>query len=254
MNEPSISIVTPTLNAAKYLSGCLDSVCSQAYPNVEHFVVDGGSGDATIALAEAAAGVSIVVLRGSNQAQAINMGFRRSSGEILAWLNADDRYAPGALELIARQFAADGTVDVVFGDCLVVDHRGRPLWSEQPGAYDFQRLLRHGNYLPQPAVFLRRRVLERVGFLDESFEYGMDYEFWLRLRGCRVQYLPRVLATFCWHPTSKTARSQIGNWREGLRAARRHGGGWTLPLAWSFSRMLLTVARQRLEYAVSARA
>src|SRR5262249_40846214 len=186
-----------------------------AYPNVEHLVVDGGSSDTTIALAQATPGVSTVVLRGSNQAQAINNGFRRSNGEGLAWLNADDRYSPRALELIARQFAADKTVDVVFGDCLVVDYRGRPLWSEQPGAYDFQRLLRHGNYLPQPAVFLRRRVLERVGYLDESFEYGMDYEFWLRLRDYRVQYVPQMLATFCWHPTSKTPPSQLGTWPEG---------------------------------------
>src|SRR5262249_26990952 len=94
MNEPSISIVTPTLNDANSLWGCLDSVCSQAYRSVEHFVVDGGSGDATITLAEAAPGVSTVTLRGSNQARAINEGLRRSSGEILAWLNADDRYAP----------------------------------------------------------------------------------------------------------------------------------------------------------------
>jgi len=246
MTGLSISIITPTLNAADYLSGCLDSVRSQAYPRVEHIVVDGGSTDASIVLAEAATGVTVVVLGGANQAQAINAGFRRASGTILAWLNADDRYMAGALEAVAQHFAADATLDAVYGDCEVVDERGRGLWYERPGTYDFGRLLRRGNYLAQPAVFLHRRVLERVGYLDESFEYGMDYELWLRLRHCRIEYVPRVLAVFCWRSTSKTARSQFGNWREGMRAARRHGGGWTLPLAWSCSRMLLTVARQRV--------
>src|SRR5205823_4553990 len=108
-----------------------------------------------------------------------------------------------------------------------VDGTQRHLWRETPGPYDFKRLLRRGNYIAQPAVFIRRRVFEQIGFLDESFECGMDYEFWMRLRGRRIEYVPRVLALYRWHPTSKTATSQLTCWRELLKAVRRHGGGWT---------------------------
>ncbi|MDQ3808872.1 MAG: glycosyltransferase [Chloroflexota bacterium] len=240
---PRISVVTPTLNAARFLPSCLASLRAQRYPMLEHIVVDGGSTDGTRELARDVVWLSAP---GSNQAQAINTGLRLARGEVVAWLNADDAYTVGALALVAACFAADPDLEVLYGDCDVVDERGRLLWQERPGPYDFERLLRRGNYLAQPAVFLRRRLLDRVGYLDESFEYGMDYELWLRLDGCRVQYVPRVLAMFCWRPGSKTARGQLGNWRELLRAARRHGGGWTLPLAWSFSRMLVTLARVRL--------
>jgi GT2 family glycosyltransferase len=112
--------------------------------------------------------------------------------------------------------------------------------------YDFERLLRRGNTLAQPAVFLRRRVFDRVGYLDESLHYGMDYELWLRLRDLQVEYLPRVLAAFRWHRASKTANGNAANWRELLVIVRRHGGGWTPRLMWLFARARFTLARQQL--------
>jgi GT2 family glycosyltransferase len=147
---------------------------------------------------------------------------------------------------VAEYFASDPGLDALIGDCAVVDPDGKPLWDERPGPYDFQRLLRRGNYLAQPAVFLRRRLLDSIGLLDESLEYAMDYDLWLRLRQARVEYVPRVLALFRWHPGSKTARNTFGNWRENLRILRRHGGGWTPELACSFGLAMLTVAKQRL--------
>jgi glycosyltransferase involved in cell wall biosynthesis len=245
-----ISVVTPTLNAATFLPTCLESVRNQDYAESEHIVVDGGSIDSTVAVARSAPEVIVLERSGSNQSQAINEGFRAARGGVLAWLNADDAYVPGTLRLVRDRFRSDPDTDVVYGDCDVLDFSKRLLWRETPGPYDFQRLLRRGNYLAQPTVFMRRRVLERVGYLDESFECGMDYEFWLRLRSCRIEYVPQVLAIYLWHPTSKTATSQFICWRELLRAVRRHGGGWTPQLAASFSRMLVTVARQRAQRAV----
>jgi glycosyltransferase involved in cell wall biosynthesis len=241
-----VSVVTPTLNAAVFLTGCLESIRYQACATVEHIVVDGGSTDSTVALARAAGDIVYVECRGSNHVRAINEGFRAANGQILAWLNADDEYTPGTLRIVQDRFEADPALDVMYGDCDVYDLGTRLLWREVPGPYDFHRLLRRGNYLAQPAVFMRRRVLDRVGYLDESFEYGMDYEFWLRLRSCRVQYVPGVLAIFRWHAGSKTALNQFGSWRDVVRASQRHGGGWTPALAWSFSRMLFTVGRQRI--------
>jgi glycosyltransferase involved in cell wall biosynthesis len=243
---PGISVVTPTLNAARYLPDCLHSVRVQGVPNLEHLVVDGGSSDDTARIVQAAQGVTWLERPGSNQSQAINAGFRATDGDVLAWLNADDTYAPGALAFALERFGHDDTLDGLYGDCDVVDAGDRHLWRIEPGAYSFRRLLRRGNYLAQPAVFLRRRVLERVGYLDESLEFGMDYDLWLRLRGLRVAYVHRTLATFRWHAESKSASGQLGAWNEIPTIVRRYGGGWTPELGWAFFRCLVTLAKSRL--------
>jgi len=240
------------LNATPFIAQCIASVRDQGDTAIEHLIVDGGSTDATLEIARRYAGTLLVERPGQNQSQAINTGLQLASGEIVAWLNADDCYARGALTFVRKHFAESPQLDVLFGDCDVVDDTDHLLWREAPGHYDYQRLLRRGNYLAQPSVFLRKDVLKRVGLLDESLEYAMDYDLWLRLRGARIEYVPRVLAMFRWHSRSKTARNQMGNWREILRIVRRHGGGWTPQLAWSFGRMLLTVTRQRLQAAASS--
>jgi glycosyltransferase involved in cell wall biosynthesis len=243
----AISIVTPTLNAERYLDECLASVRGQRLSNLEHVVVDGGSTDGTEFIARQS-GVCWISKPELKQAAAINVGLRATTGSIVAWLNADDLYTPGSLGLVAEHFATDPALDVLCGDCDVIGENGEALWRERPGAYDFDRLLRRGNSLAQPAVFLRRRVFDRVGYLDESLDYGMDYELWLRLRGLRVAYVPHSLAAFRWHHRSKTATSNAANWRELLTIVRRHGGGWTPQLAWLFVRARLTSARLELEH------
>ncbi len=220
---------------------------------VEHIVVDGGSRDETVAIVQSSPGTRLLERHGANQSRAINEGFRAARGQVLAWLNADDEYAPGALRCVTEQFMTRPDLDVLIGDCEVIGSDGKLRWTIRPGRFDMHRLLTRGNYLGQPAVFLHRRAIDRVGYLDEAFEYAMDFEFWLRLGACRVDYTPRVLARYRWHPSSKTARNQLQNWRELLRAIRRHGGGWTVPLVWSFLRMLVTLSRQRVAHIVSAR-
>jgi hypothetical protein len=160
-------------------------------------------------------------------------------------------YAPGALAFVAEQFHLDPSLDMLYGDCEVIGPDGRTLWWEPPGDYDFRRMLRRGNYLAQPAVFLRRRVLEDVGYLDEGLEYAMDYDLWLRLRGRRVRYVARPLARFRWHPDSKSASGQLRGWNEFLLIVRRYGGGWTPEIAWAYIRCLVTVARIRVAQAVT---
>lgn len=244
--EPDITVVTPTLNAERYLGNCLASVRGAAGTVVEHIVVDGGSTDGTEELVRAQPGVQWIVRPGLNQSAAINEGLRMARAEVVAWLNADDLYAPGALDFASEAFTAGRGLDVLYGDCDVVGPDGALLWREEPGGYDFRRLLRRGNYLAQPAVFFRKRVLEQVGYLDAGLEYGMDYDLWLRMRGMRVRYVPRVLALFRWHAGSKSANGQMGAWREIPRIVRRYGGGWTPELAWAFARCLVTVARMRV--------
>lgn len=242
---PSVSIVTPTLNAERYLAECLASVGAQGVADVEHIVVDGGSADRTREIVESFAGVRWVDDPGGSQTHAINRGFALAQGDVLAWLNADDLYAGDSLRAVVAYFADRVDVDVLYGDCDVIDSDGHLLWRERPGPFDHSRLLRAGNYISQPAVFLRRRAMDRAGPLDPALEFGMDYELWLRLRDANVAYVPRVLASFRWHPNSRSAQNALGAWREIPSIVRRHGGGWTPQLAWSFGRCLITMGRRR---------
>jgi len=241
-----ISIVTPTLNAQRYLAECLHSVQTQDWHEVEHLVVDGGSTDATEQLVRSS-GATWISRPGLNQTAAINVGIHLARGELVAWLNSDDVYAPGCLRFVATRFACEPDLHVLIGDCDVIDADGKLLRRLSPGPYDYARLLRNGNSVAQPAVFLRRSVFEQVGYLDETLEFGMDYDLWLRLRGLHVAYTPRVLASFRWHSGSKTANNLDANWAEALRIVRqRHGGDWTPALVWAYGRARLTSLRQRI--------
>ena len=247
-NSAPLTVVTPTLDAAAYLEECLASVEAQSLPGLQHIVVDGGSTDRTYNIVRQHPHIIWLSLPALRQAAAINAGIHAAAGEIVAWLNADDLYAPGALEFVTEQFRLAPQMDVLYGDCEVIGANGQFLWSERPGPYDFRRLLRRGNYLAQPSVFLRRRVFEAVGMLDESYDYGMDYEFWLRLRQMHVRYAARTLASFRWHPGSKSASGQMRSWREFLRIVRQHGGGWTPEIALAYTRFLITMARTRASF------
>ena len=101
------------------------------------------------------------------------------------------------------------------------------------------------------AVFLRRATLAAVGYLDESLDFGMDYDLWLRLRERNVAYVPVPLARFRWHADSKSGRGQLQSWAERMRIVRRHGGGWTPALACSYARCLVTMARVAVLSSVS---
>jgi glycosyltransferase involved in cell wall biosynthesis len=247
----AISIVTPTLNAETYLEQCLASVREQQVARLEHLVIDGGSTDRTAEIVLRQSRAAWIPRPGSTQSQAINEGLRRSSGDVVAWLNADDLYLPDVLPFVVERFERDPDLDVLYGDCQVIGPDREPLWWERPGRYDFRRILRRGNYIAQPAVFLRRMVFEAVGYLDESLEYGMDCDLWLRLRGRNVVYTQRPLACFRWHAQSKSARGQLQAWRELLRIVGRYGGGWTPELRWAYTRCLITIARVRLVHMIT---
>src|SRR5438105_35683 len=145
IQRASVSIVTPTLNAATYLEQCLISVETQHVDRLEHLIVDGGSSDRTFRIAQQYPHAVWVSRPGLTQSQAINDGLRRASSDVVAWLNADDLYVSGALEFVLKRFQSDPQLDVVYGDCEVIGPDDEPLWWERPGPYDFHRMLRRGN-------------------------------------------------------------------------------------------------------------
>lgn len=177
----NIGVVVPNRNGAQFLRECLDSILEQDYPHVECILMDGASTDESLDIARDYEGR----LRWFSQpdscaAEAINRGWSMLSTPILAWLNSDDMWAPGAARRAIEVFTAHPEADVVSGECLVVDEQGEFLGLWPTGPFDLLRsVARADHILNQPAVFMKRSALERVGFLREMWLH--DHDLWLRL-------------------------------------------------------------------------
>lgn len=209
---PSISVVTPTLNQRRYIEATIDSVLNQAYPNLEYILVDGGSTDGTQELLPSYGEALHWLIEPSlGQSAAINRGWQLTSGEVIAWLNSDDLYTPGALHKVGEYFQLHPDVDIVYGDCDMIDASGGVLKAYPTRPFDFVEMVRSTiNFIPQPATFLRRRVLETVEFLDETLSFVMDFDCWLRAGlQHKIEYIPEKLAALRLHPTAKSV-AQLG--------------------------------------------
>jgi glycosyltransferase involved in cell wall biosynthesis len=227
--QPRITIVTPSLNQGAYLADAIESVIRQNYPNTEHLIVDSGSSDSTSeVLARYTDAPHLRVIEDvppRGQSHAVNAGLRDATGEIIGWLNADDRYTDGAFAAAVAALAADEG-DLVFGNWDIIDADSRVVTSYIAPAYDLEEQLNGVNRsIAQPTVFFRRSLLDRVGYLDETLDYVMDYDLWLRAaRETRFVHVDRVLAQFRHHGQSKTVTEWTRFFREARRVARRHGG------------------------------
>lgn len=227
-NCPRISIVTPSLNQGDYLGDAIESVIRQDYPHVEHLVVESGSTDSTSAVLEHYSSCDhlrvIQDIPPRGQSHAVNVGLRAATGQIIGWLNADDRYSEGALEAAVEALLV-GQGDLAFGHWDVIDAKGDVVDSRHARPFDLTEQLNGINRVAQPTVFFRRSLLDTVGYLDESLDYVMDYDLWLRAaRVTRFILVDRVQAQFRLHSQSKTVRAAQEFYSETRHVARRNGG------------------------------
>ncbi len=205
---PRIAIVTPSYQQGQFIERTLRSVLEQGYPNLAYHVQDGASADATREVLERYAGkLTWESAKDTGQTQAINRGFARVSGDIMAWLNSDDILLPGALAYVADYFASHPEVDVIYGHRLLIDVDDRQIgrWMV-PRHNDY--VLSWADYVPQETLFWRRRIWEKVGErVDESFRFAMDWDLLVRFRdaGARFARVPRFLGGFRIHPQQKTS-------------------------------------------------
>lgn len=223
-NKPLVSIVTPSYNQAQFLRTTIHSVLNQDYRYVEYIVMDGGSTDESIDIIRQAEDrlAYWVSEPDQGQADAINRGWQRSSGEILAWLNSDDTYEAGAVSAAVDVFQHRPDIDIVTGDCQVIDALGNVMHSLPSGDFDILTIL-SGNSLPQQGVFCRRTAVEAAGWLDSGLNYVFDWALWLKLwlNGAKFHHLPSLLANFRVWGHAKTASDTIGeSLTGGIRFAR----------------------------------
>lgn len=182
MRTPTtISIVTPSYNQGRFIERTLESVRSQSYPALEHLVFDGGSTDGTLEILRKY-GNQIVWKSNPDRGQshAINKGFARARGDIIGWINSDDLYCDGALETVADYFSRHPEALVVYGEGFWLDENDEIIEPFRTREWSYEALW-PGNFICQPALFMRRAVIERFGPLDETYHYCMDYEYWLRI-------------------------------------------------------------------------
>ncbi len=210
---PRISVITPSFNHAAFLAAAMDSVLSQNYPNLEYIVMDGGSkdGSADIILARADRLAYWQSERDGGQANALNLGLARATGDVIGWVNSDDLYLPGALKKVGRYFTEHPDVMLVYGDCLWINEHDRVIEHVKPGPFDPAKLS-YRCYMMQMSVFFRRDMLERIGSFDIKFPYALDYDLWLRA-GVSLQkniaYLPETLACYRGHEQSQSVRDVL---------------------------------------------
>lgn len=232
-----LSIITATYNAADTLADSLRSVAEQTHPDVEHWVIDGGSSDGTLAVvaANGARVAGFISERDEGIYDALNKGVRLVTGDIVGFLHADDLYADNdVLADVARAFA-NPAVDAVYGDLTYVDRQdpGRVIRYWRAGPFD-RRRLEWGWMPPHPTVFVRRAIYDRLGNFDTRFRIAADYDCLVRFfyqGGIRAVYIPRVLVSMrVGGVSNRSLRTIADKSIEDLRIIRKHrlGGVGTL--------------------------
>jgi glycosyltransferase involved in cell wall biosynthesis len=205
-DPPRVAIVTPSLNQGEFIERTVRSVLDQRYPRTEYVIQDGGSTDATARIIDPYRPRLHHFETGTDtgQAAAVNTGHRRSSGEILSFLNADDVLLPGSLAYVASYFSTHPDVDVVYGHRVVIDAKDRELgrWilpADDPHALTWI------NFIPQETLFWRRWLWDAVGGLTESLRFALDWDLTVRFReaGAKFVRLPRFLGAFRMHGHQK---------------------------------------------------
>jgi len=243
--NPLVSIIVPSYQQAVFLRQAIDSILAQDYQPIEVLVLDGGSTDGSREILESYGDrIWFRSAPDGGQSQAINEGFRRSRGGIVAWLNSDDFYYPGAVAHAVAALQSNPKAALVYGDGNLVARDGSVMLRfPDTVPFDLWRLANLTDYILQPTVFFRREALFSVGLLDEQLNWALDWELWLRLASrYPFAYTERVLAANRIHLETKTKTGGFRRIREIAGILQRHGVSWHSPAVVSYT--IITVVRK----------
>lgn len=226
-DAPLVTIVTPSYNQGRFIGETIESVLTQDYPHIEYIIMDGGSRDETAEVAARYADrLTFISEKDRGQSHAINKGFQRARGEIVAWINSDDTLLPGAVRRAVAALAAHPEAAASYGEGYLMDEAGFPTCRfphTQP--FDMYRLSHISDYILQQSVFFRRAALEEIGWVREDLHYAMDWDLLIRL-GQRwpLHYEPAYFGCLREYGEAKTFSGGGRRIAEITRMLREHTG------------------------------
>ncbi len=222
---PIVTIVTPSLNQGVFIKETIDSVLTQDYPYIEYIIIDGGSTDETLdILKQYGERIRWISEKDNGQTEAINKGWKMSKGEIIAWLNSDDTYQPGAVSKAVNHLCNYKEHIMVYGEGRHIDESGNVIDRYPTEPFNYNRLA-ETCFICQPTVFIRKEALKKVGFLNEGLNYCMDYDYWIRLgKRYSVGYINDLLANSRLYAETKTLAQRAKVHKEVIQTLCRHFG------------------------------
>lgn len=208
-NFPLVSFVTPSLNNLKYIKDTISSIHNQSYPNLQHIIMDGGSNDGTVEYVNSLNDILFISEKDNGQSDAINKAFDLCEGEIIGWLNSDDVSNHGTIDYVVRYFDNHPEIEYIHSDVNIINEKGLVIGRSIGEELTLEKIL-FKNPVKQPALFMRKSLLEKLGHLREDLHFVMDREFWLRIviNNIKGNYISdQVFANFRMMPGTKTVES-----------------------------------------------
>jgi glycosyltransferase involved in cell wall biosynthesis len=228
----SVTVVTPALNAARFIGATIESVLTQDYESIEYVVVDGGSVDETVSIVRGfGSRVRLITGPDRGQSDAIARGFAATTGEFITYLNADDLLASDAISVLASVLEANPEAPAAYGAAVNIDEVGRAIAPYPTRPFDRGRLAREC-FIAQPATLMRRSAYDAIGGIDRGLEFAMDYDLWFRLNAESLMvYVDRTLAFSRLHVASKTVARRAEVYNEIFTVLRKNCG--FVPYEWT---------------------
>jgi glycosyltransferase involved in cell wall biosynthesis len=245
MSNPSVFVVMPSYNQARFIRQAIDSVLRQGYEPLHLLVMDGGSTDGTVdVLRSYGDRLEFVSRKDRGQSDALNQGLTRAQGDIVCWLNSDDAFLPDAIRTVVDTFRLHPGAEFVYGKGWNVDENGRLLGDSGALPFNLWKLIHHRNYVHQPSCFFRRSLLDKVGLIEEDLHYVMDWELWIRFGAYRGVFVDRFLSCNRAYAQNKTQSGALKRWREIRSMVRRYTDRRLPPVLWLY---LLEAALQEMK-------